>query len=82
MERGSGLQLVDDAAALGTDLEWRVRHLLDDLEPVPAGVALVFAERHGILFQQVAAILAQHQLTMEPERRSAVTEQRIVKCAQ
>ena len=82
MECGSGLQLVDDAAALGTDLERRVRQLLDDLEPVPAGVALVFAERHGILFQQVAAVVAQHQLAMEPEGRGAVAEQRIVKRTQ
>ena len=75
-------ELAEDLAALRTDFERKVRHLLDDLEPVPAGVALVFAEGHGILFQQIAAIVPEHQLAMEPERRRAVAEQRIVKRAQ
>ena len=75
MECGSGLQLVHDATALGTDLKRRVRHLLDDLEPVPAGVALVFAERHGILFQQVAAVFAQH--TAEAARHPRRTREQV-----
>jgi hypothetical protein len=48
MEGGSGLELAEDFAALRARFEGRIRHLLDDLEAVTAGVALIFAEGHGL----------------------------------
>src|SRR6185436_9748332 len=46
LERGPGEDLLDLTAALRTLLERRVAHLLQLLGHLPAGITLVFVDRH------------------------------------
>jgi hypothetical protein len=81
LDRGRGHELVDRAATLRAGVLERVGKLLDLLEAMPAGVALVFVQGHDrnvSLIEQVA-FFSQHQLTMEPEWGGALPEQRVVK---
>ena len=85
MKRGRRHQLVDRLAAGRACLEWRIRELQNLLE-VMARFALVFVQGHyswsfvvgpGASIEQVA-LVAEHQLAMQPEGRGALGEQRVV----
>src|SRR5207248_4895268 len=78
-------QLADRSlAAQLARLERGVGKSLDLLEAAPAGVTSVFVERHrppASLFNHIA-IVAQHQLTMEPKGRGTLRQQRVVERAE